>query len=636
MKNIIVVILVLLCAIPGYAIIGTQLLQNTGFENPISLDTIVRYRTQLGQWGLGAFAPNSEGIYQTDTLYFAGNKAVCISRRTDGRAISQWADVSPYSGKNRVHMGCWVCIPNVYAAQGWYAGTGRTGYISNTFSTGTGDDLHVGAYSAGTGPYAALATWQPFFGWPLWIPDTCVNFRTSFYLDYRAGATDDIDNHFIDEYKAWVDDQVTEYKAINFGSPVIALDTAPAKDDDMERGHPWVIKDGDLYKMWYTGRAQDSVFRICYAESTNGIDWLRFGAVYAFNDHTADGYYYDTTRIWIPCVLKEVDGVTTTYKMWYTGLGLWKDRGTPANRICYATSPDGTTNWTRYGPVLGVDTGTKFTMNEGSAMCPRVIKVGNTYKMWFCDDGGTKIGYSESTDGINWSKPYQVMRTSTMTSDTTQYDSFRLWLPGPYYDADAEVYHLWYTSGTSASPWDISHAVSDDGFFFTKDPRNPIIRTKTSSDWDYNLRAAHVIRVGKKFKMWYNPSGTKDGVNAWRIAYAEGTVDSSPTQIAPQVANRNPGSQIVFTHTGGVAPVTWVSSNSGIAAIDSTANKGRTAYVTTGLTYGTATITAEDVYGNMATAEVVVTPTNAPLQLDIQPAILRKGNISYTWELFEE
>lgn len=40
---------------------------------------------------------------------------------------------------------------------------------------------------------------------------------------------------------------------------------------------PWVIKDGDIYKMWFSYRAQQYIktYRIGYAESVDGIKWIR-------------------------------------------------------------------------------------------------------------------------------------------------------------------------------------------------------------------------------------------------------------------------------------------------------------------------------------------------------------------------
>ncbi|MFN4915160.1 MAG: hypothetical protein ACK5FT_07555 [Sphingomonadales bacterium] len=40
-------------------------------------------------------------------------------------------------------------------------------------------------------------------------------------------------------------------------------------------GRPWVLKDKDIYKMWYSVRYIDKLYRIGYAESHDGINWIR-------------------------------------------------------------------------------------------------------------------------------------------------------------------------------------------------------------------------------------------------------------------------------------------------------------------------------------------------------------------------
>ena len=152
-------ILVSLFAAGSYAIIGTQLIQNGGFENPISW-VEVRDRGQLGQWGLPSFALNSEGIFQETGTVYTGSNSVGIPRRiSEGRAIGQWVDISPYMNKNRIFSACWVMIPNAYVAQSWYAGTGKPGYVSNWWSTSTFSDLTIGAVLAANSPFGALPTW---------------------------------------------------------------------------------------------------------------------------------------------------------------------------------------------------------------------------------------------------------------------------------------------------------------------------------------------------------------------------------------------------------------------------------------------------------------------------------------------
>jgi len=51
---------------------------------------------------------------------------------------------------------------------------------------------------------------------------------------------------------------------------------APSGPLDYTVGRPWVVKDGDTYKMWYSIRSRAEVgYRIGYAESLDGLSWTR-------------------------------------------------------------------------------------------------------------------------------------------------------------------------------------------------------------------------------------------------------------------------------------------------------------------------------------------------------------------------
>lgn len=56
-------------------------------------------------------------------------------------------------------------------------------------------------------------------------------------------------------------------------------DTVPVirheSPDEFGFGRPWVVRDGDLYRMWYSIRSRVRPYRIGYAESRDGIEWQR-------------------------------------------------------------------------------------------------------------------------------------------------------------------------------------------------------------------------------------------------------------------------------------------------------------------------------------------------------------------------
>lgn len=106
-----------------------------------------------------------------------------------------------------------------------------------------------------------------------------------------------------------------------------------------------VIKEAEKWRMWYlscvkwelvNGKPQHW-YNIKYAESIDGINWIRSGIVCI---DFKSKYEYAISR---PCVVKDGE----FYKMWYSYRG-------HSYRIGYAESKDGI-NWTRLDQQVGID-----------------------------------------------------------------------------------------------------------------------------------------------------------------------------------------------------------------------------------------------------------------------------------------
>lgn len=74
----------------------------------------------------------------------------------------------------------------------------------------------------------------------------------------------------------------------------------PEKLDEYSVGRPWVIRDGSLYKMWYSIRSHNKLYRIGYAESSDGLSWIRKDSE-AGIVVSASGW--DSEMICYPCVV---------------------------------------------------------------------------------------------------------------------------------------------------------------------------------------------------------------------------------------------------------------------------------------------------------------------------------------------
>jgi predicted GH43/DUF377 family glycosyl hydrolase len=113
--------------------------------------------------------------------------------------------------------------------------------------------------------------------------------------------------------------------------------------DPFSISYPWVMHDGDRWKMWYGSNlnwgaeAREMAHVIKYAESSDGIHWQRDGAI-AINFASPAEY-----AIAKPCVVKE----GSRYRMWYSHRG-------PSYRIGYAESADGI-HWDRHDGAVGID-----------------------------------------------------------------------------------------------------------------------------------------------------------------------------------------------------------------------------------------------------------------------------------------
>ena len=91
--------------------------------------------------------------------------------------------------------------------------------------------------------------------------------------------------------------------------PVISL-----LDDEFGFGRPWVIQTDGLYKMWYSIRSRSRPYRIGYAESVDGISWVRKDDAVGI---TASRDGWDSEMICHVSVL-DIDGSLT---MFYNGNG---------------------------------------------------------------------------------------------------------------------------------------------------------------------------------------------------------------------------------------------------------------------------------------------------------------------------
>jgi predicted GH43/DUF377 family glycosyl hydrolase len=263
--------------------------------------------------------------------------------------------------------------------------------------------------------------------------------------------------------------------------------------------------DSSRYEMWFSatpGPQSDPTWRpysVGFAVSNDGIHW----AMYPSPVLSPDPGKWDSFTTDAPQVLRE----NHQYKMWYSSY----KGGTSPGYFGYATSPDGI-HWTKYSgnPIFGP--GTAAWEATGPYSCYVVPNRGG-YKMWY--DGWNlsitmaKIGYAESSDGVNWIRD-TVNNPVLGVGGLGQWDDGSVTHPNVVGIGDS--LYMWYVGNRGGSGGWTGLAVSKDGTTnWTKCPLNPVLVSGGGESWDAQRTCiGTVLLVRDTLHMWY------DG---WRTPY---------------------------------------------------------------------------------------------------------------------
>ena len=166
-------------------------------------------------------------------------------------------------------------------------------------------------------------------------------------------------------------------------NPVLDLGAAGSWDD-LELRQPFVILDGALFRMWYTG-SNGTIQQFGYATSPDGVNWTKHNG----NPILGLGPSGSWDDVWIasPRVLM----TEISYEMFYSAFD-----GSNV-RIGYAISSDGL-EWAKYDGNPIVNQGSNGTWDDKFLFVGSVILDDSTYNLWYAGfDGGTwRIGYATS------------------------------------------------------------------------------------------------------------------------------------------------------------------------------------------------------------------------------------------------
>ncbi len=151
--------------------------------------------------------------------------------------------------------------------------------------------------------------------------------------------------------------------------PILSFETEFEGESVM---NPFVLYENGIFRMWYAAGETHEPNVLCYAESTDGVNFVKYENNPVFS--CAPENEYEQNRIGSCHILRETDG----YLMFYIG---YRDINTAC--ICAARSKDGISDWRRVkeNPLI---TPTPGTWDEDSCYKPTVLRTGDgTYRLWY-------------------------------------------------------------------------------------------------------------------------------------------------------------------------------------------------------------------------------------------------------------
>lgn len=218
-----------------------------------------------------------------------------------------------------------------------------------------------------------------------------------------------------------------------------------------------VIRDNDLFKIWFTVQLITGNYVIKYAISNDGKEWFRQN-VYGLDVHK----WEDNNNIYAPTVIKINEN---KYIMLYNAKqnNIWK--------IGYADSIDGITWYKTAYPVI------EPTENWEKPATGRpwmiYYKNNNLLEVFYHSSDPTVIGHAYSTDqGKSWNK--QGITNPILVRGPDSYDSTKINAPSVVIDPNNQsVLHMWYGGyNGNNNQWSIGYATTGE---FPVIRANPVV-----------------------------------------------------------------------------------------------------------------------------------------------------------------
>ncbi len=207
------------------------------------------------------------------------------------------------------------------------------------------------------------------------------------------------------------------------------------------------------------------------------------------------------------------------YKMYFS----WR----PKQSIALSESKDGF-SWSEPEIVLGprkTEEGWEDELNR-----PCVVYKDNQYHMWYTGqykpgeaDGTSHIFYAVSRDG----RHFERVSEKPVLYPEQAWEKKAVMCPDVLWDADENVFKMWYSAGEQYEPNAIGYAKSTDGRHWKKLEQNPIFSADPHSEWEKHKAAAcHVVKEKECYYMFYigyhnedyaqiGIARSADGISGW-------------------------------------------------------------------------------------------------------------------------
>lgn len=194
------------------------------------------------------------------------------------------------------------------------------------------------------------------------------------------------------------------YVTVRVGAKIEVISYSPAPIlspgelgcfDDSGVTPSWIVKVGSRKYLYYIGWNQRSRVRMgliagLAISDNQGKTFRRYSRAPLLERTDQEPF----SMLTAPCVLREGN----KWRMWYVSGTKWIHEDLPRYNIKYAESDNGI-KWERTNHVC-ID----FASPQETALArPCVKRLANKYLMWYSYKGKDyRIGYAESSDGINW------------------------------------------------------------------------------------------------------------------------------------------------------------------------------------------------------------------------------------------